>query len=119
MPWAAVATVGGNLLSSALSSGTAQTSAGIADPFASQRPQYQNLLSQLWQTPSSITSTPGYQFEFDQGMQALERLQASQGQLRSGQADTAAIQFGQNLAMTSFGNWEKMLADLAGANIGN
>lgn len=119
MPWAAAAGVAGSLISSSLSSGTANQSAAISDPFASQRPQYQGQLSALMADPSSISKTPGYQFQFDQGMQALERAQAAQGTFRSGQTDTAAIQFGQGLAETSFGNWEKMLADLSGVNAGN
>jgi hypothetical protein len=69
--------------------------------------------------PSSITKTPGYQFQFDQGMQALERQQAAGGAANSGQAETAAIQFGQGLAQTSFTNWENILAQLAGATSGN
>jgi len=101
------------------SSSNAAQSAALADPFASQRPQYQGQLSALMADPSSISKTPGYQFQFDQGMQALERQQAAGGAANSGQAETAAIQFGQGLAQTSFGNWESMLADLSGANIGN
>lgn len=93
--------------------------AAVADPFASQRPQYQAQLSQLFADPSSISKTPGYQFQFDQGMQALERTQAGQGAFHSGQTDTAAIQFGQGLAETSFKGWEQMLAELSGATIGS
>jgi hypothetical protein len=119
MPWAAAATVAGSLITSSMSSNTANQSAGIADPFASQRPQYQGQLSALMADPSSIKNTPGYQFQFDQGMQALERVQAGQGAFHSGQTDTAAIQFGQGLAETSFNNWENILATLSGATTGN
>ena len=123
MPWAAaidaVGTIAGAAISSSQASGTAQTSAGIADPFASQRPQYQNQLSTLMSDPSSIKNTPGYQFQFNQGMQALERSQAATGSLNSGQAQTSAIQFGQGLAETSFNNWESILAQLSGATIGS
>jgi len=69
--------------------------------------------------PSSITKTPGYQFQFDQGMQALGRGQAAAGNLGGGTANAADIQFGQGLAMSSFSNWEQMLAHLAGADIGS
>jgi hypothetical protein len=80
---------------------------------------YQNMLSNLMADPSSVTKLPGYQFQFDQGMQALERSQAASGKLGGGTATTEAIQFGQGLASTSFNNWENILAQLAGGNIGN
>lgn len=123
MPWAAVAGVVGTVASSAINSsmsgGTAQTSAGLADPFASQRPQYQAQLSALMADPSSVTKMPGYQFNFDQGMQALERGQAASGKLGGGTASTEDIQYGQNYAMSSFNQWETILAHLAGGDIGN
>ena len=119
MPWAAAAGIAGSLISSSLSSGTAQTSAGVADPFGGQRPQYQSMLSSLMADPSSVKNLPGYQFNFDQGMQALERQQAAAGTLQSGQAETAAIQYGQNYASNTFKQWEDILAQLAGANIGS
>lgn len=114
------------LASSVIGAGTAaygasqagSQGAAAADPFGSQRPMYQNMLSNLMANPSSVTSLPGYQFQFDQGMQALERGQAASGTLGGGTASTEDIKFGQGLASTSFGNWEAILQQLAGGNLG-
>lgn len=96
---------------------TAQTGAALADPFASQRPQYQQQLSQLMSNPSSVTNTPGYQFNFNQGETALQRQEAATGNLNSGTADINAVQYGQNYATNTFNTYEQMLAQLAGGNL--
>lgn len=54
---------------------------------------------------------PGYQFAFDQGMDALNRRRAAGGMLNSGNADVDAIKFGQGTANQEFQNW---LANLKG-----
>ena len=108
----------GNVLSGGAAS-NAQAGAAAADPFASQRPQYQTMLSDLLKDPSSVTKTPGYQFNFDQGMTALQRQEAATGNLNSGTADIGAVEFGQNYAMNTFNQYENMLAHLAGADIGS
>ena len=101
-------------------SGTSGADAArIADPFSSQRGQYQTDLANLIRDPSSVTKTPGYQFQFDQGMQALERTLAAGGELNSGKAQTEAIQYGQGFAMNQFQQQEQMFAKLAGADIGS
>lgn len=119
MPWAAAASVAGSLISSSMSSGTASGASDRADPFGSQRGQYQDQLSALMRDPSSVSKLPGYQFEFDQGMQALSRGQAAAGNLGGGTANAADIQFGQNFAQTKFMDWEKILSHLAGADTGD
>ena len=48
--------------------GGSQQAASAADPFAGQRPQYQTMLANLINNPSSVTSTPGYQFQMDQAL---------------------------------------------------
>jgi hypothetical protein len=67
--------------------------------------------------PSSITSTPGYQANFSQGLEALQRTEAAQGSLNSSQADAAAMSYGQNFQSQYFSNYEGMLAQLAGGNL--
>lgn len=108
----------GNFLSGG---GTTNAKAGAAaaDPFASQRGQYQSQLSGLMANPSNVTQTPGYQFNYDQGLQALQRQEAASGNLNSGTADIAAVQYGQNYAMNTFNQYEQMLAQLSGANTGS
>ena len=43
-----------------------------------------NKLNELLQNPSSITSTPGYQFAYNQGLEAVNRTAAAKGNLGSG-----------------------------------
>jgi hypothetical protein len=108
----------GNFLTGG-SSSNAQTGAAAADPFASQRPQYQAQLSSLMANPSSVSSLPGYQFQFQQGLDALQRTEAASGRLGGGGADIAAVQYGQNYANNAFSTYEQMLAQLSGATIGS
>lgn len=53
----------------------------------------------------AFQTSPGYQFNFDQGMEALNRRRAAGGMLDSGNADIDAIRFGTGLADSEFGNW--------------
>ena len=108
----------GNILTGGASS-NAQAAATAADPFSSQRGQYQGMLSNLMKNPSAVTQTPGYQFNFDMGEQALQRQEAASGNLNSGTADINAVQSGQNYATSTFNQYEQMLAQLSGATSGN
>ncbi len=116
--------VAGAAVSSALapsgnsSASTAQASAQ-ADPFASQRAQYQTMLQNLVTNPSSVTSTPGYQFNLQQGEAAVNGGEAASGYLNSGNRGTALANFGQGLATSTYNNQFLQLSQLAGANIGN
>jgi hypothetical protein len=53
-------------------------------------------------TGEDLTSTPGYQFQLQQGQQALDRKQASGGNYLSGAALKEGQRFAQGLAGTSF-----------------
>ena len=112
----------GSLVSSAMApspSGGAQGAANAADPFASQRPQYQTMLSNLINNPSSVTSTPGYQFQMDQALKGVEGSAAAQGMLNSGNVLSALTTQAGNQASTQYYNQAELLAQLAGANIGS
>lgn len=61
-----------------------------------------------------IQATPGYQAQFEQGMQALTRQQAAAGNVASGAAMLQAQQFGQGLAGTVYQNQLANLGQLAG-----
>jgi hypothetical protein len=113
--------VAGSLVSSALAPGSSGTTAaaGAADPFASQRAQYQTQLSNLMSNPSSITSTPGYQFNMNQGMQQVQGSAAASGMLNSGNTLTALQQEGQGFAESQYNNQALLLAQLSGANVGS
>lgn len=119
------AAVAGSVVSSALApsgnsgGGGAQGAAAAADPFASQRGQYQSMLSNLIQDPSSITNQPGYQFGLNQAMQSVQGSAAANGMLNSGNTLTALQDRSQNYASTALNNQELLLAQLAGANVGS
>ena len=86
-----------------------------ADPYAQYRPQAASQLQNLLANPSTITSTPGYQFNLAQGMNALQANQAAQGRLVSGGALLQSQQWGQQYATSQLQQQEDMLAKLSGA----
>jgi hypothetical protein len=120
------AAVAGSVVSSVLaprpsssSNSGAQAAANAADPFASQREQYQQQLFQLMSNPSSITSTPGYQFGLTQSQNAVEGSAAANGMVNSGNVLNALSTNAQGYAATQLNNQELLLAQLSGANVGS
>jgi hypothetical protein len=99
----------------ALLGGGGQTKPGVADPYAQYRPQNAAQLQNLLSNPSTITSTPGYQFNLQQGLNAQTAKQAAQGRLVSGGALLEANQFGQQYATSSLQQQQALLAQLSGA----
>jgi hypothetical protein len=77
------------------------------------------MLSNLINNPSSVTQTPGYQFNYQQGLNALQGSEAAGGYLNSGNRMAAAEQYGQNYAQSQYTNQAMLLTQLAGGNIGN
>lgn len=59
---------------------------------------------------TNFQTDPGYQFQLDQGLQALQRQHAAAGNLASGNADTDAMKFATGLADQSYGNYVSRLA---------
>jgi hypothetical protein len=112
----------GSVASSAISGGGnsgASGAAAAADPFASQRGQYQTMLSNLINNPSSITSQPGYQFGLQQSNNAVEGSAAANGMVNSGNVLQALSTNSQGYAAQQLNNQELLLAQLAGANVGS
>lgn len=67
---------------------------------------------------SNFKTDPGYGFQMDQGLQALQRTHAAAGNLSSGNADADTLKFSQGLADQSYGSYVSRLAPylpLAGA----
>lgn len=56
--------------------------------------------------------SPGYQFQLEQGMDALQSSAAAGGGLGSGRTMTDAMKYGQGLASQDFGNFQNRLAAL-------
>ena len=96
--------------------GGGQTKPGVADPYAQYRSQAASQLQNLLANPNTITSTPGYQFNLQQGLQAQQAQQAAQGRLVSGGGLLQAQQFGQQYATSSLQQQQNLLATLSGAN---
>lgn len=96
----------------------AQQAMGMMNPFAPHRAGYAKRLNQLYADPSSITETPGYKFQLDQGMQALNRTSAAKGGRLSGGALVEAQKFGQGLASQMRQQEIQNLSMLSGAGFG-
>jgi hypothetical protein len=97
-------------------SGTQQQAVTAADPFASQRAQYQPQLNQMMQGQFSPTD-PSYAWRMQQGTDAVNRGMAGSGQLGSGNQMAQLQQQGQGLASTEYQNQYKRLAQLSGADV--
>jgi len=97
----------------------------MADPFAPSRQQYINQLNAVMANPSLAMSQPGYQFQFQQGLQGLNRNLAQRGMESptagqpgtpaAGGAGMAQQRYGQQFAQTSYNDYVKQLSGLAGA----
>jgi len=61
----------------------------------------------------NFQTSPGYQFQFDEGMRALDAGKAGEGMLRSGATRKAEIAFGQGLANQDFTNYYNRLFGLS------
>ena len=70
-----------------------------------------NKLNELLQNPSSITSTPGYQFAYNQGLEAVNRTAAAKGQLGSGNRLYDLTKYGQGLASQTYNNTVSQLGN--------
>lgn len=79
-----------------------------------------NMLSRAYgidgQAPdmTAFQASPGYQFRYDQGLQAIDRGAAARGLLHSGAGVKAEQRFGEGLAANEFGDWWNRLAGVAG-----
>lgn len=87
----------------------------IADPWASQRGQYQETLSNLIKDPSSFVSSPLFQSATQAGIDAVNRSAASRGMLKSGNRLQALMDYGQQQAPKTFFQMTDLLSTLAGA----
>ena len=102
-----------------------QSAQTMADPFAPSRQQYINQLNAVMANPSLAMSQPGYQFQFQQGLQGLNRNLAQRGMgtgtpgqpgvPAAGGAGMAQQRYGQQFAQTSYNDYVKQLSGLAGA----
>lgn len=114
--------VGGSATGGSISAGNV-TGGGniqqIADPFASQRAQYQTQLSSLMANPSSFTSSPLAQAMNQNGIEAINRTAAAKHQLKSGNRLADLMKYGQGNAASQYFNQAQLLGGLSGAAPGS
>lgn len=75
---------------------------------------YENQLRGLMSDPSKIQQTAGYQFDVDQGNQAINRSAAARGQLGGGGVLAELAKYGQGMASKEYGNQVNRLSSLIG-----
>jgi len=73
---------------------------------------YQNQLKGLLSDPSKIQQTAGYQFDVDQGNQAINRSAAAKGMSNSGGVLAELQKYGQGMASKEYGSQINRLQDL-------
>lgn len=66
------------------------------------------------QALENFFTSPGFEFRFQQGVDAVENANAARGLLQSGQTLQELTRFGQNIASNEFNNFANRLASLAG-----
>lgn len=94
--------------------------AGLADPFAPQRGQYQDQLSALLKDPNSFKTDPGYQFAKQQGQDAIESSSnALYGTRRTGSLSPELAKFTEGYASQAYDTRIQQLMQLSGANSGS
>lgn len=63
---------------------------------------------------AALEATPGYQFQREQGLSAIDRANSARGALASGGADKSRIRYASGLAASNYENFANRLAALAG-----
>ena len=100
--------------------GRAKESAAMADPFASQRPQYQQQLLGLMTDPNSFKQDPGYQFALSQGQGAISGASnALYGGTRAGSLYPELAKYTEGYASQSYDNRIQQLMQMAGVQSGS
>jgi hypothetical protein len=142
MPWA-VAAAGVGLVGGAITSKMQSDTAERGQDIAQQQFQQQRTDTAPWRTAGGqalggatdllgingpdaaaaamgrYTASPGYQWQLDQGLRAVDAGAAAQGMLRSGATLKAEQEFGQGLANQDFTNYYNRLYNLSslGGNV--
>jgi hypothetical protein len=85
--------------------------------FNSSRPQYVSELNALMANPEqAVESSPGYQAQMDQALQATQRTGAAQGLTGSGTEAAAIANTGASIEQSTYNNLFSQLSQLSGAN---
>jgi hypothetical protein len=73
-----------------------------------------SLMPYNWAAGTGFQQTPGYQFQFDQGINAINRQGAATGRLDSGAQAKELTRYGQGVANQEYNNWLNRVAGVAG-----
>lgn len=106
----------GNLFGGGGAQSNAATRAAVAnqDALGRDRPFYAAQLRQLYEDPEGfLKKIPGYQFQLDQGEEAIKRNAAATGELGSGNLSADLVKYSQGLASNSINQYTTILAGLA------
>jgi hypothetical protein len=99
-------------------SGGAATAAAAADPFASQRPQYQQQLSDLMSGKTPFEETAGAKALTQTGLDAESAQMASHGLSGSGAEKAALTKYATGIASQDYNSQMSNLMQLSGAGSG-
>ena len=105
--------------SSSKASGGAQQAAAAADPFASQRPQYQQQLSDLMSGKTPFQETAGAKALTQTGMDAESAQMASRGLSGSGAEKAALTKYATGIAAQDYNAQMSNLMQMSGAGAGS
>lgn len=76
---------------------------GAYDPYKGVGTMAVKRLTDLFTNPASVRQTPGYDFRFNEGRNALEGSAAARGKLLSGGTGKSLMEYGQNFGDTFYG----------------
>lgn len=93
--------------------------AGLYDPIKGATGLYADALGLngtegAGRASDAFTTSPGYNFSMDQGLQALDRRRAAAGSFQSGGADADTMAYATGLAGQEHGSWLDRLGGLSG-----
>lgn len=115
--WGSLLSGAAGLVGAAKTGKAAGTAFDRGDPFGSWRGYYAKQLQGLMSDPSSVTKMPGYQFQFDQGREAISRTASAHGFMGSGNEAIALDEYGQGFASDYLQKQMTFLAGLSGSGI--
>lgn len=88
---------------------------GMADTQFGEQQHFESMLENLFNDPTTTTKNlPGYQFNFNQGADAVAREMGAAGFGGSGNEAIALTQYGQGYAMNTFNQYASLLGNLSG-----
>jgi hypothetical protein len=93
--------------------------ADAADPYRSQRAQWQQPIVDLMKDPSSILQDPTFKASLDLGLEGVNRTAGAQGMSLSGNKLAALQQYGQTAGYNAIQTKLKNLMDLGGVTSGS